>query len=90
MSLFRSLFIEHPASVGESYAEHGMHALSFGASMLRGALACFVHAVCPWLCTTLGSRTVLRLHDRMIVNRSACQVNQTAGSPAQEFLAEHI
>jgi hypothetical protein len=88
MSLKR-LFTEHPASVGESYAAHGLHALSFGTLMLQGALACFVHAVCPWLCTTVGSRTVLRLHDRMIVNRSA-RFNQTEAPTEPTFLAEHI
>ena len=29
------LFIEHPRSIGETYLEHGRHALSFGWAMLR-------------------------------------------------------
>ena len=34
MSVFRSLFIEHPASVNETYLEHLLSALSFGTKML--------------------------------------------------------
>lgn len=62
-------FTDHPHAVGESYGEHFMVASRFGGAMLVGALACFVHAVLPFLCTSTGSGTVRRLHDRMVVNR---------------------
>ena len=55
--------------VGESYGEHFMVATRFGGAMLLGGLACLVHAVLPFLCTSTGSQTVRRLHDRMVVNR---------------------
>jgi hypothetical protein len=64
------LFSEHPASVGESYAEHFRAAIGFSLTMLAGALACLVHAVFPFLCVTTGSRAIARLHERMIVNRT--------------------
>lgn len=63
------LFTEHPASVGETYGEHFAVACSFGGAMLKGGLACLVHAALPFLCTTTGSSTVRRLHERMVVNR---------------------
>jgi hypothetical protein len=44
---WRRLFINHPASVGETYIEHCIHAVEFGASMLRGSMACFLHAAIP-------------------------------------------
>lgn len=34
--MFKSLFTEHPRSVGESYFEHMGMSASFGAAMLRG------------------------------------------------------
>jgi hypothetical protein len=54
----RRWFAEHPASVGETYLEHAAHAAAFGADMLGGALASFLHALVPALCTTTGSRIV--------------------------------
>lgn len=62
-------FTDHPASVGESYAEHMRTAFSFAGPMLLAGLACAVHGVLPFLFTSTGSRTVRRLHERMVVNR---------------------
>lgn len=62
-------FTEHPNQVGETYGEHFMVATRFGGAMLLGGLACLVHAVLPFLCTSTGSQTIRRLHDRMVVNR---------------------
>ena len=64
-------FTEHPASVGESYTAHFRHAAGFSISMLRGGLACMVHAVFPFLCTKTGSGIVAQLNTRMITNRHA-------------------
>ena len=59
------LMTEHPSAVGESYLEHLAFATRFGASMIVGGLACCVHGVLPFLCTSTGSRTVLALHGRL-------------------------
>ncbi|MCH9672858.1 MAG: hypothetical protein K0U93_15585 [Gammaproteobacteria bacterium] len=64
------LFTDHPATVGETYGQHMKHASQFGWAMFVASLACFVHAIFPWLCLTTGSDTVRRLHDRMVVNRT--------------------
>jgi len=37
--------------------------------MLLGGLACLVHGLFPWLCTTRGSDTIRRLHHRMVSHR---------------------
>jgi hypothetical protein len=89
MGLMRR-FQEHPRSVGETYTEHAMHAARFGATMLLGSLACFVHAALPWICMTTGSRTVVRLHDRMVINRSKNRLDEMRSLDPLDSLAEHI
>jgi hypothetical protein len=83
-------FADHPASVGETYWQHARHSAQFGIAMLRGAVAAFIHAVFPALCTTTGSRIIGRLHDRMILNRSRLK-SMAREIPADEhYIAEHI
>jgi hypothetical protein len=41
--MFNRLFLDHPRSVGESYFGHQRQATAFGARMLIGAIACFLH-----------------------------------------------
>lgn len=72
-------FTDHPHAVGETYGEHFGVATHFGTAMIVGGMACMVHAVLPFLCTTTGSRTIRRLHDRMVVNRVS-QANFPAGA----------
>jgi len=69
MSLFRSLFTEHPASVDETYLEHFGGALYFGTKMIVAGVACVVHGVLPALFVTRGSDTVRALHERMVLKR---------------------
>lgn len=68
--MFKRLFVEHPASVGESYLEHMGVAASFGGAMFLGSLACFIHALFPGLCVKTGSGVVTTLHYRMVTNRT--------------------
>lgn len=67
--MFRRLFVQHPASVGETYFEHMRMAGSFGWAMLQASSACFVHALVPGLCEKTGSGIIRDLHGRMVVNR---------------------
>lgn len=69
MSLFRSIFIEHPASVDETYLQHCISAFNFGMKMVAAGVACMVHGLLPALFVTRGSDTVCALHERMVVNR---------------------
>ena len=62
-------FTEHPASVNETYFQHMGMAFGFGAKMLVGSLACFMHGLFPWVCLTRGSDTVRTLHHRMVSHR---------------------
>lgn len=63
--MFRRLFLDHPASVDESYGEHFRVAAGFGVSLLVGALGAFVHALVPAWCQRTGSNTVKTLHKRL-------------------------
>jgi len=49
-------FVEHPASVGESYGEHFAVASGFGLRLIAAGLACLVHACVPaWFTRTGGA-----------------------------------
>ncbi len=63
-------FTQHPASVGETYSEHMGMAGAFGLHLLLASLACFVHALLPFLFVKTGSRMITDLHDRMVTNRN--------------------
>lgn len=62
-------FTEHPAAVGETYAQHFHVATGFGVRMIGGGLACLVHAFFPFLFETTGSSAIRSLHERMILHR---------------------
>ena len=80
-SLLRA-FTEHPASVGETYAEHLAAALGFSLSLARAAVCCAVHAFLPFLFTQTGSRTVTELAERMSrARRSRIGPGQQTSSP---------
>ena len=64
------LFSDHPASLGETYSEHLVHATSFGVRMVIGGLACIVHGLLPFLFVRTGSQQITTLHSKMVTNRS--------------------
>jgi hypothetical protein len=66
----KTLFTEHPDSVGESYSEHMGVALSFAGPLAIAAGAAFVHAFLPFLCERTASGIVKRLYARM-TNRTS-------------------
>lgn len=67
--MLRKAFTEHPASVGETYSEHLVHASGFGLRMIAGGIACLLHGIFPFLCIKTGSRQIITLHDKMVTNR---------------------
>lgn len=69
MSLTR-LFTQHPKSVGETYGQHLVTALTFGTRMIVGGGACMLHGLFPFLFVKTGSTTVRHLHGEMITHRS--------------------
>jgi hypothetical protein len=59
------LFLEHPRSVGMSWAGHGAGAVKVGLQLVGAGLAALVHAVVPGLFGETASRTVVRIHDHI-------------------------
>jgi hypothetical protein len=69
--MLSKLFLDHPADVGETYAEHAHEASSYGFAMIAAGLACLVHAVVPAFFKTTGSQTIKTLNDRLVRKRGA-------------------
>jgi hypothetical protein len=67
--VFHRLFIAHPRTVGETYAEHFRFAGRFGLTMIWGGLCALVHALVPGWCVTTGSDTITRLNRIMADQR---------------------
>jgi hypothetical protein len=86
MPRWNRAFTEHPASVGESYFEHLAHATGFAMRMIGGGVACFVHALLPFLFIKTGSNTIRCLHDRMVTHRCRTE-SAAAAAPSPAPLA---
>ena len=66
----QAIFVDHPASVDETYFEHLRFAAWFAGRLALAAAAAVVHALIPALCETTASGTIRELHAR-IENRGA-------------------
>ena len=75
--MFRRLFLDHPASVGESYTEHFGVASHFGLKMVSGGLRCTLNALLPLIWKTAGSDTINALHAELVMKRNAARAAQT-------------
>jgi hypothetical protein len=64
------LFVDHPKSLGMSWAEHGAGAVVIGARMVGAGVACIVHAAVPGIFTQTAGKTVLSLHEHMMQRRA--------------------
>lgn len=69
--MFRKLFLDHPAEVGEGYFEHFTVAGGVGVALIAGGIGALVHAFVPSLCKTTGSDTIARLHKKLVAQRAA-------------------
>ncbi|MES2135855.1 MAG: DUF6356 family protein [Pseudomonadota bacterium] len=59
------LFLEHPRSLGMSWAGHGIGALKIGAELVGAGVACLVHAIVPGVFTQTAGKTVTHMYDHM-------------------------
>jgi hypothetical protein len=73
-NLANRLFVDHPRSLGMSWAEHGIGAAKIGFELVAVGIACLVHAVVPGLFTQTAGKTISRMHSE-IVNRKAGAAN---------------
>ena len=65
------LFLEHPRSLGMSWASHGVGAVKISAELIGAGLACLVHAVVPGWFTQTAGKTVTRMYDHMQQRKAA-------------------
>ena len=79
--MLRRLFFDHPASVGETYLQHLLHASYFAIRMLLAGVACFIHAVVPCLFQSTGRRAITELHSKMVLHRSTLTNHDVAQGP---------
>ena len=59
------LFVEHPRSLGMSWAGHGIGAVGIGLTLVGAGLACLVHAVVPGFFTQTAGKTITHMYDHM-------------------------
>lgn len=64
-NIFATLFLDHPATVNESYFAHMRFAFGFAFWLGAAAVAALIHAIVPALCETTASRILKRLHARI-------------------------
>ncbi|MEM6887714.1 MAG: DUF6356 family protein [Pseudomonadota bacterium] len=66
--MFGRLFLDHPATVNESYFQHLIFALRFSSLLFAAGGAAFVHAFVPCLFEKTAGLMICRMH-RMIETR---------------------
>ena len=64
MRTLKSLFLDHPTAVEESYLGHMAFALRFFAALTVAAGAALLHAFLPFLCERTASRIVKNLYEQ--------------------------
>ena len=62
--------LDHPRSLGMSWAGHGAGALKIGGELIGAGMACIVHAAIPGLFTQTAGRTVTRIYEHMMQRKA--------------------
>jgi hypothetical protein len=82
MSIVNRLFLDHPASVDETYREHLGAASGYGTRLILAGLACFIHGLLP-CCFTRTASDQIRMLNRDMDSRRA-------GRPAVDLGASAV
>lgn len=59
------LFVDHPRSLGMSWASHAAGAVKIGIALVGAGIAALVHALVPGLFTETAGRTVARVYNHI-------------------------
>lgn len=86
--MFKQLFVEHPRTVNESYAEHWVVANRFGLRMVVAGLGTMLHGFVPGLLTHAGSNMIRKLHAEMTSRRSGA-ANAVREQPSNAWQLEY-
>jgi hypothetical protein len=62
--MLNRLFLDHPASVGESYGQHARFAFGFSLRLFGAAFAALIHSVFPSMFEKTASTIVADLYQR--------------------------
>ena len=84
MSVWKTLFTDHPASVDETYGEHFVSAAGFGFKIIGGGIVCLLHALIPGAFCTKGSDTICELYEKMVTNRRRVAEQRAAALPVRK------
>lgn len=74
----KSLFMEHPHAVGETYGEHFGVAMSYAGRLFLAACAAFVHALLPFLFVTTASNAIKGMYANMTKRGATAPIAQLA------------
>ncbi|MGN6058733.1 MAG: DUF6356 family protein [Sphingomicrobium sp.] len=69
--MMHRLFIEHPSSLGMTWAGHGIGAVKIGAELIGAGCAAMVHAAVPGCFTETAGKTVARIYDHIQSRKAA-------------------
>ena len=72
--LMRQLFLQHPHSLGMTWATHCAGAIKIGTQLIGAGCAALVHAVVPGCFTETAGKTVARIYEH-IQSRKAGAAN---------------
>jgi len=86
--MIKRAFTEHPASVGESYAQHMGMAFGFGGKMVVAGFACLLHGLFPFAFKSTGRKCIEDLHTRMVTHRDRRECAESM--PAVERAAKRL
>lgn len=75
---FDRIFFAHPRSVGESYRQHWLQAMTISVRLLRGGGAALIHAFVPCMFKVTASSLVIGMANELAARR------RLAGSGAGE------
>jgi len=67
------LFLDHPRSLGMSWAVHGLGAVAIGVRLVGAGLACIVHAVVPGIFTQTAGKTIDGMYHHMITRKAGAK-----------------
>ncbi len=82
MVTLASLFTDHPAEVGETWAQHARVSLRIARKALFIAAAATVHALVPGWCTRTASARVRDLHTICVTRTPMTPIHVPARAPA--------
>ena len=64
------MFLEHPRSLGMSWASHGVGAIAIGAKLVGAGCACLIHAIIPGFFTQTAGKTISSMHEHMLQRKA--------------------